>query len=78
MADRHGAGAEGERDEGDGGEEEDGMTDQQMADLNNSGKISKQTVAVLKQWLSARGQSTGGKKAELLETVQEYLEGKGL
>ena len=62
----------------DGGEEEDGMTDQQMADLNNSGKISKQTDAVLKQWLSARGQSTGGKKAELLETVQEYLEGKGL
>ncbi|CAN9253843.1 unnamed protein product [Alternaria sp. RS040] len=62
----------------DGGEEEDGMTDQQMADLNNSGKISKQTVAVLKQWLSARGQSIGGKKAELLERVQEYLEGKGL
>jgi ATP-dependent DNA helicase 2 subunit 1 len=60
------------------GDEEDGMTDQQMADLNNSGKISKQTVAVLKQWLSARNQSTGGKKAELLERVQEYLDGKGL
>jgi ATP-dependent DNA helicase 2 subunit 1 len=60
------------------GEEEDGMTDQQMADLNNSGKISKQTVAVLKKWLSARGQSTGGKKAELQERVQEYLDGKGL
>ncbi|KAL1796720.1 hypothetical protein ACET3X_005260 [Alternaria dauci] len=62
----------------DGDGEDDAMTDQQMADLNNSGKISKQTVAVIKQWLSVRGQSTGGKKAELLERVQEYLEGKGL
>ncbi|KAI4935118.1 ATP-dependent DNA helicase II subunit 1 [Alternaria infectoria] len=60
------------------GDEEEAMTDQQMADLNNGGKISKQTVAVLKQWLGARGQSTGGKKAELLERVQEYLDGKGL
>ena len=49
-----------------------------MADLNNSGQISKQTVAVLKQWLSARNQSIAGKKADLLERVQDYLEGKGL
>ncbi|KAF1938289.1 DNA-dependent protein kinase [Clathrospora elynae] len=61
---------------GDG--EDQGMTDQQMADLNNSGKISKQTVAVLKAWLTERGQSGTGKKADLLERVQEYLEGKGL
>lgn len=58
--------------------DDDGMTDQHMADINNSGQISKQTVAVLKQWLGARGQSVAGKKADLLERVQEYLDGKGL
>lgn len=56
----------------------DGMTDQQMADINNKGQISKQTVAVLKDFLGARGQSVGGKKAELLERVQDYLRGQGL
>ena len=61
-----------------GPDDDEGMTDQQMADLNNKGQISKQTVAVLKEWLSQRGQSTAGKKADLLERVQEYLDGKGL
>jgi ATP-dependent DNA helicase 2 subunit 1 len=60
------------------GEEEEGLTDQQMADLNNSGQISKQTVVVLRVWLGARGKSASGKKAELLEKVQAYLEGQGL
>jgi ATP-dependent DNA helicase 2 subunit 1 len=60
------------------GEEEEGLTDQQMADLNNSGQISKQTVVVLRAWLGARGKSASGKKAELLEKVQAYLEGQGL
>ena len=60
------------------GDGDDGLTDEQMADLNNSGQISKQTVAVLKQWLSSRNQSLAGKKADLLERVQDYLEGKGL
>lgn len=59
-------------------DDEEGMTDQAMAELNNSGKISKLTVAVLKGWLGERGESTAGKKAELLERVQGYLEGKGL
>ncbi|CAO2651496.1 Nn.00g040660.m01.CDS01 [Neocucurbitaria sp. VM-36] len=62
--------------QGEGGDE--GLSDQQMADLNNKGQISKQTVAVLKDFLSQRGQGTGGKKADLLERVQEYLEGRGL
>ncbi|KAA8617935.1 Ku domain containing protein Pku70 [Pyrenophora tritici-repentis] len=60
------------------GDDEDGMTDEQMAELNNSGQISKQTVAVLKQWLVSRNQSTAGKKADLLERVQDYLDRKGL
>lgn len=61
-----------------GGDDEAGMTDQQMAELNDKGQISKQTVAVLRDWLAQRGQGTAGKKAELLERVQGYLEGKGL
>lgn len=61
-------------------EEDDGegMTDEQMADLNNKGQISKQLVATLKDFLTARGLSATGKKADLLEKVQEYLDGKGL
>ena len=62
----------------DASDNEDGVTDLQMANLNTSGQISKQTVAALKQWLAARGLSGVGKKAELLERVQEYLDGKGL
>jgi ATP-dependent DNA helicase 2 subunit 1 len=62
--------------EEDGGEE--GMSDEQMANLNNKGHISKQTVAVLKSFLGERGESVSGKKADLLERVQQYLEGKGL
>lgn len=61
---------------GDG--EDESVTDQQMADLNNKDQISKQTVVMLKDWLTQRGQSTTGKKADLLERVQEYLDGKGL
>ena len=49
-----------------------------MAAVNHKGQISKQTVAVLKAWLSQRGESAVGKKAELVERVQGYLEGKGL
>ncbi|KAH5309698.1 ATP-dependent DNA helicase II subunit 1 [Parastagonospora nodorum] len=60
------------------GEDDEGLTDEQMATVNNKGQISKQTVAVLKAWLSQRGESTSGKKADLVERVQGYLEGKGL
>jgi ATP-dependent DNA helicase 2 subunit 1 len=58
--------------------DEEGMSDMQMAEVNNSGRISKLTVVMLKTWLGARGESVAGKKAELLERVQGYLEGKGL
>lgn len=56
----------------------DGMTDQQMAELNDRGQISKQLVASLKDFLGARDLSTAGKKADLIERVQQYLEGKGM
>lgn len=57
---------------------DDGLTDQQMTMLNDKGQISKQTVAILKAYLSERGQPTGGKKADLIERVQDYLETNGL
>jgi ATP-dependent DNA helicase 2 subunit 1 len=59
------------------GDDED-LTDEQMATFNNKGQISKQTVAVLKAFLGERGQSATGKKADLVEKVQQYLEDKGL
>ena len=49
-----------------------------MAALNDRGQISKQTVAVLKAFLTQREQSAAGKKADLIEKVQEYLVSKGL
>ena len=55
-----------------------GMTDQEMAALNDQGKITKMTVVVLKDFLGQRGQNTAGKKADLIEKVQQYLESKGL
>jgi ATP-dependent DNA helicase 2 subunit 1 len=58
--------------------DDEGLTDEQMATLNNKGQISKQTVAVLKAFLGERGQSATGKKADLVEKVQQYLEDKGL
>ncbi|OAF99412.1 ATP-dependent DNA helicase II subunit 1 [Paraphaeosphaeria sporulosa] len=57
---------------------DDGLTDQQMAAINDKGQISKQTVAILKEYLGARGQPISGKKADLIERVQDYLENKGL
>ncbi|OAK97115.1 ATP-dependent DNA helicase II subunit 1 [Phaeosphaeriaceae sp. SRC1lsM3a] len=58
--------------------DEEALTDEQMANFNNKGQISKQTVAVLKSFLGQRGESLNGKKADLVERVQQYLEGKGL
>lgn len=56
----------------------DGLTDHKMAQLNDRGQISKQSVAALKDFLMARKQPTAGKKADLIDRVQEYLESRGL
>lgn len=58
--------------------DEEGLTDQQMAEINDKGQITKQTVALFKEFLGSRGLAIAGKKAELIERVQEYLESKGL
>lgn len=59
-------------------DDDDGLTDQQMAAINDKGQISKQTVATLKEYLGDRGQAINGKKADLIDRVQDYLENKGL
>jgi ATP-dependent DNA helicase 2 subunit 1 len=56
----------------------DGMTDQQMAELNDRGQLTKQSVAALKDFLKSKKLPVAGKKAELVDRVQEYLESKGL
>ncbi|KAF2477577.1 Ku DNA-binding complex, Ku70 subunit [Lindgomyces ingoldianus] len=55
-----------------------GMTDEDMAALSDRGNISKQSVGALKEFLKARKQPVAGKKIELIERVQQYLESKGL
>ncbi|KAL4967548.1 putative DSB repair complex subunit Ku70 [Aspergillus stella-maris] len=40
------------------------------------GILNKLTVATLKEYLSSQGRSTAGKKADLLERVEEFLETK--
>ncbi|KAF2191502.1 ATP-dependent DNA helicase II subunit 1 [Zopfia rhizophila CBS 207.26] len=54
-----------------------GMRDEEMAALNDRGNLSKQPVAALKDYLKAKGQNASGKKIELIEKVQQYLEKKG-
>jgi ATP-dependent DNA helicase 2 subunit 1 len=53
------------------------LSDSMMGAINDQGNISKQTVPVLRAYLSARGQSIAGKKADLIERVQRYLESVG-
>lgn len=43
----------------------------------NSGNLSKLTVAVLKEFLTEKKLSAAGKKADLVERVEEYFDRKG-
>ncbi|KAL4953074.1 SPOC like C-terminal domain-containing protein [Aspergillus filifer] len=43
---------------------------------HEKGILNKLTVATLKEYLSSQGRSTAGKKADLLERVEEFLETK--
>ncbi|KAK1445378.1 ATP-dependent DNA helicase II [Colletotrichum cuscutae] len=51
-----------------------GMTTAQLKAAVDSGGLSKMLVADLKELLAARGQSTAGKKSELVERVEEWVE----
>ncbi|KAK1506650.1 ATP-dependent DNA helicase II [Colletotrichum tamarilloi] len=51
-----------------------GMTTAQLKAAVDSGGLSKMLVADLKELLAARGQSTAGKKSELVERIEEWVE----
>ncbi|KAF2729951.1 ATP-dependent DNA helicase II subunit 1 [Polyplosphaeria fusca] len=56
----------------------DGMTDEEMGKLAEKGGVSKLNIPVLKGFLKDRGENTSGKKMDLVDRVQQYLESKGL
>ncbi|PVH98400.1 ATP-dependent DNA helicase-like protein II subunit 1 [Periconia macrospinosa] len=58
---------------GDGHNDDDVITDEQMAKMCSSGTVQKQSVAVLKSYLKAKGLSTAGKKADLVDRVQDQF-----
>ena len=66
-----------EEDDGAEGVDDGGMTNEDMAALNDRGHVGKQSVAILKDFLKARKLQPTGKKLELVERVQTYLESKG-
>ncbi|TDZ14521.1 ATP-dependent DNA helicase II subunit 1 [Colletotrichum orbiculare MAFF 240422] len=50
------------------------MTAAQLRQLVEEGKLGKMVVAALKDILAAKGLSTAGKKAELVERIEEWVE----
>jgi len=52
------------------------LNDAQMRTAVETGGVEKMTVVQLKAWLEARGMSTGGRKAVLLERIEEWAEGR--
>ncbi|KAK6354922.1 ATP-dependent DNA helicase II subunit 1 [Orbilia brochopaga] len=53
-----------------------GDMDAEIRAAYDKNALSKLTVAVLKDWLGNKGLSATGKKAELVERVEEYFENK--
>ena len=50
------------------------MTDAQMRTAVQSGGVAKLTVVQLKAWFEARGMSTAGKKADLVERAEQWAD----
>ncbi|OJJ48249.1 hypothetical protein ASPZODRAFT_14397 [Penicilliopsis zonata CBS 506.65] len=50
--------------------------DEEVQKSFDKGMVSRLTMAVLKDFLTAHGRSTAGKKADLVERVEEFLEYK--
>ncbi|CRG87183.1 ATP-dependent DNA helicase II subunit 1 [Talaromyces islandicus] len=48
-----------------------------VLNLYHSGNLSKLTLPVLKEFLTSKSLSTAGKKADLIERVEEYFDKKG-
>jgi ATP-dependent DNA helicase 2 subunit 1 len=52
------------------------ISDAQLRESIESGSIAKMTVAQLKDILGAKGISTAGRKIELIERLEQYMEEK--
>jgi len=52
-------------------------TDDDMRTTWENQNLSKLTMPVLKAWLSSKKLSVGGKKAELVDRVEQWFESKG-
>ncbi|KAF3277362.1 ATP-dependent DNA helicase II subunit 1 [Orbilia oligospora] len=53
-----------------------GDADKEMRAAYDKNTLSKLTVAVLKDWLNSKGMSVAGKKADLVERIEEHFENK--
>ncbi|KAK6521063.1 ATP-dependent DNA helicase II subunit 1 [Arthrobotrys conoides] len=53
-----------------------GDADQEMRAAYDKNTLNKLTVAVLKDWLNSKGMSVAGKKADLVERIEEHFENK--
>ncbi|PYH38260.1 putative DSB repair complex subunit Ku70 [Aspergillus neoniger CBS 115656] len=55
-------------------EEGSGNLEEEVRRHHEKGTLSKLTVAILKDFLTSNGRSNAGKKADLIERVEEFLE----
>ncbi|KAL7654711.1 ATP-dependent DNA helicase II subunit 1 [Aspergillus niger] len=55
-------------------EEDSGSLEEEVRRHHKKGTLSKLTVAILKDFLTSNGRSNAGKKADLIERVEEFLE----
>lgn len=53
-----------------------GSVDEEVRRCYEKGTVSKLTVAVLKDFLTARGRSSAGRKADLVDRVEQFFENK--
>lgn len=54
----------------------DSIDDSGMRKHFDKNTVAKLTVAVLREWLGAKGQSIVGRKADLVERVEAFFENK--
>jgi ATP-dependent DNA helicase 2 subunit 1 len=50
------------------------MTTEELKKLLKAGKLSKLTVTEMKEWLTNNGLETAGKKADLVDRIEQWFE----
>jgi ATP-dependent DNA helicase 2 subunit 1 len=84
-AEKRGPSMKRERDDDEGGSKKkarttratqglDGMSTNDLRAAIASGSLGKFTVAELKDWLQSKGLNPGGKKADLVERIEQWVE----